>query len=146
VDFGHAPIRAGYDAAGLGGHNQQHWAAADALDADACNSKAVRQRLAHRGRYETANNGQGKGIQLTQANYVVGRGPTLRMRTKSTGFNRMVEAAWLRWTKRIRLARKLRTAVKAKITDGDAFLVAFQNPGLCDRVQIDLRGIETAGL
>jgi hypothetical protein len=59
VDFGHAPIRGGYDAASLGGQNQQHWA-------------------------------------------VVGRGPTLRMRTNSTGFNRMVEAAWSRWTKRAR--------------------------------------------
>ena len=30
----------------------------------------------------------------------------------------MVESAWKRWAKRAKLARKVRTAVKANITDG----------------------------
>jgi capsid protein len=136
-------IHARYDAAQSSGMNYQHWGAgADALDADSANSKAVRQKLSQRARYETENNGYGKGITLTQANYVVGRGPKLRMQTKSAGFNAMVEAAWNRWAKKVKLARKLRTAIKAKVRDGEAFLVAKVNPGLADPVKLDLSAVE----
>ena len=63
-------IRGSYDAASTAstGTNYQHWTAADALDADSANSKTVRERIAHRARYELGSNGQGKGVQLTQAN------------------------------------------------------------------------------
>jgi len=141
---GSAPIHGRYDAASLGGLNAQHWANADALDADSANSLAVRKRIMQRSRYEIGNNGQAKGVQLTQANYVVGRGPKLRMQTRSESFNAMVEARWEAWAKRAKLARKLRTAVKAKVSDGETFLVAFSNPGLFSSgaVQLDLRGVE----
>ena len=135
-------IRAGYDAARLDGENAQHWAAADALDADSSNSLAVRRRIAYRTRYELGSNGQGKGVQLTQANYVVGRGPKLRMQTGSDGFNRMVEAAWTRWAAEVKLARKLRTMVKAKVSDGEGFLVVAQNPRMRHPVKLALREVE----
>jgi capsid protein len=137
-----APVEASYDNARSDGQAPQHWIGADALDADSCNSLAVRARLTRNSRYETGNNGQAKGVQLTQANYVVGRGPTLRMETDDVQHNQAVEAAWTRWSKRVRLARKLRTAVKAKVTDGEGFLVAIDNPVLADPVKLDLRGIE----
>ena len=140
-----APVQGRYDAAALGGINSQHWANADALDADSANSLAVRKRIMHRSRYEIANNGQAKGVQLTQANYVVGRGPKLRLQTRNEAFNAMVEARWNRWAKKTKLARKLRTAAKAKVSDGETFLVAFSNLGLFDarqEVSIDVRGIE----
>lgn len=136
------PIRGGYDAASLDGMNTRHWAAADALDADSANSKTVRQRISRRARYEFANNGQGKGVQLTQANYVVGRGPKLRMQTGSPGFNSMIEAEWKRWAKEVKLAKKLRTAVKAKVSDGEPFIIITQNPRMRHRVQLGLRMVE----
>lgn len=136
------PIHARYDAAQSSGMNSQHWGAVDAYDADSANSVDVRAKLRQRSRYEVNNNGHAKGITLTQANYVVGRGPKLRMQTGSPGMNAMVEAAWNRWTKRVKLARKLRTAVKAKVTDGEAFILARSNPGLRDRVGMDLVCIE----
>jgi capsid protein len=136
------PIRGSYDAASLGGMNTQHWAATDALDADSANSKTVRQRISQRARYELANNGQGKGVQLTQANYVVGRGPKLRMQTGSPGFNSMIEAEWNRWAKEAKLAKKLRTAVKAKVSDGEPFIIITQNPAMRHRVKLGLRMVE----
>lgn len=136
-------VRSRYDSAQTTSGNTNHWAAADALDADSANSKAVRQKLSQRSRYEVNNNGHAKGIVLTHANYVVGRGPTLRMQTGSTNFNRMVEAAWKRWTQRVGLAQKLRTAVKAKVTDGEAFIVITTNRENGDVVSLDLRSIET---
>lgn len=137
------PVRARYDSAQTTSGNTNHWAAADSLDADSANSKAVRQKLTQRSRYEVNNNGHAKGIVLTHANYVVGRGPTLRMQTGSANFNRMVEAAWRAWSQRVRLAHKLRTAVKAKVTDGEAFLLMVTNKQNGDMVSLDLRSIET---
>lgn len=137
-----SPIRARYDAAQSSGMNTNHWTAADTLDADSANSKTVRQTIAKRARYETENNGHGKGIVLTQANYVVGRGPKLRMQTKSAGFNGMVEAAWQRWVKSVKLSRRLRTAIKAKVRDGESFLRVRTNPRLADRVKLDLVPLE----
>ncbi len=136
------PIRGSFDAASLDGMNTRHWLAADALDADSANSKAVRQRISQRARYEFANNGQGKGIQLTQANYVVGRGPKLRMQTGKPGFNSMIEAEWKRWAKEVRLPKKLRTAVKAKVSDGETFIIIAQNPRMRHRVKLGLKMVE----
>jgi len=135
-------IRGSYDAASLDGINTRHWVAADALDADSANSKTVRQRISRRARYEFANNGQGKGVQLTQANYVVGRGPKLRMQTGSPGFNSMIEAEWNRWAKEAKLSEKLRIAVKAKVSDGESFIIVAQNPRMRHRVKLGLRMVE----
>ena len=136
------PVRGSYDAASLDGMNTQHWAAADALDADSANSKTVRRRISQRARYELGNNGQGKGIQLTHANYVAGRGPKLRMQTGSPRFNSMIEAEWKRWAKEVKLAKKLRTAIKAKVSDGEAFIIIAQNPRMRHRVKLGLRMVE----
>jgi capsid protein len=136
------PIRGSYDAASLDGMNTQHWAAADALDADSANSKTVRRRISQRARYELTNNGQGKGVQLTQANYVVGRGPKLRMQTGNPRFNSMIEAEWKKWVKEVKLAKKLRTAIKAKVSDGEAFIIIAQNPRIRHRVKLGLKMVE----
>jgi capsid protein len=136
------PIRGSYDAARDGVDNANHWANADAYSADATNSLAVRRKLVRRSRYETENNGQGKGLILTQANYVVGRGPKLRLRTKSQGFNAMVERAWVHWYKAVRFASKLRTQVKAKVGDGEGFLIVRSNPMVADEVKLDIVPIE----
>lgn len=135
-------VVATYDAARLGDRNEKHWVGADCLDADAAHSPAVRKRISTRARMETGNNGFGKGINLTQANYVVGLGPSLQMGTASKGFNRMVEARWKAWAKRAGLARKLRTACKSKVTDGESFIIIRTNPNIADPVKLDLVGIE----
>ncbi len=135
-------IRASYDAASSGGMNTNHWAASDALDADSANSKTVRERISRRARYEIGSNGQGKGVQLTHANYVVGRGPKLRMQTGSAGFNSMIEAEWKKWAKEVKLPKKLRTAIKAKVSDGEPFIIIAQNPRMRHPVKLGLRMVE----
>ncbi len=136
------PIRARYDLAQTNDDNRRHWAAIDSYDADAANSVSVRRTMVKRSRYETENNGYAKGVNRTLANYTVGRGPKLRLQTRSSAFNAMVQDAWRRWGKRVRLARKLRTAVKARARDGETFLLATINANLRDRVKLDLVGIE----
>jgi capsid protein len=135
-------IRGRYDAAQTTDDNSQHWSATDAYSADAANSLAVRTTLMQRSRYETENNGNAKGVILTHAAYIVGRGPKLRMRTKSQGFNAMIEARWQSWCKATKFGRKLPTALKAKTRDGEGILIARNNPNVADAVKLDLVGIE----
>jgi capsid protein len=135
-------VRGTYDAARTGDRNEKHWVGADCLDADAAHSPSIRRRISTRARMETGNNGFGKGINLTQANYVVGLGPMLQMGTQNKPFNAMVEARWKSWAKRSGLARKLRTACKAKVSDGESFIIVRVNPNIADAVKLDLVGIE----
>ena len=136
------PVRGRYDAAGYGTETKNIWINADALDADASNSLMVRRNLRNRSRYERTNNGHAAGIVGTQSNYVVGIGPTLRMKTGRPGFNRMIEAKWGNWCAATMFFRKLRTMNKAKTGDGEAFGHFRSNPGLADTVKLDLCPLE----
>lgn len=135
-------LRGRYDAAESTSENRNYWAAADALDADSANSLAVRKRLRERARYEYANNGYVAGVTQTVANYEVGAGPTLQVQSGSTSFNSLVESRWRHWADATRLAEKLRTMVKARVVDGEAFGLLVTNPGLRDPVTLDLRLVE----
>lgn len=137
-----APIRARYDAAQTTTDMGNHWVNADALDADAANSLAVRQKLRQRARYEIANNPYARGIVTTHTNYVIGTGPKLRMQTGSPGMNAMVEAAWGRWCKASGFAQKLRVMFAAKTGDGEGIAQLVANPSVLDPVQLDLIPIE----
>lgn len=136
------PIRATYDAAQTTDDHKNYWAAADSYDADAANSIQVRKTLRNRSRYEVGNNSYVDGMAQTHANYVVGVGPTLRMLTRSTGFNSMVELEFSRWARAIMLRRKLWTMAHAKLSDGESFAIAKSNPGVRHQVKLDIGLIE----
>lgn len=137
-----AGIQASHDATTDRSETVNLWANADALDADASNSLAVRKKYRFRSRYERANSGQCAGIVGTQANYLIGTGPKLRMQTNSPGFNKMVETEWKKWTKAIGFPRKLRTMSKAKTGDGEPIGLLIRNPRVADPVKLDLRVLE----
>lgn len=139
----HHVIKASYDAARTTDEFKNYWANADALDADSANSKAVRQRLVQRSRYEVGSNGYADGMVQTYANYLVGIGPSLRLQTGSTGFNQMVEREWSRWSKAVQLRRKLWCMAHAKVQDGEAFAMIRNNPRLRHPIGIDLVLFET---
>ena len=137
------PVEATYDAARDTTDMQHYWANADAYDADSANSKAVRAKLVHRSRYEVANNGYADGIVQTHANYVMGTGPTLRMKTQNKRLNAMIEAAWQEWSKAVQLRRKLWCMTHAKVQDGESFGIMRNNPRLRSRVDLDIVLVET---
>jgi len=68
-------VRAKFDSAQTTADNRRHWANADGLSADAAASPGVRRILRNRARYEVANNSYARGIVLTLANDVIGKGP-----------------------------------------------------------------------
>jgi lambda family phage portal protein len=137
-------LKAAYDAAQTNEHNARYWRNADLLSADAANSAEVRRILRSRARYEALEaNSFAKGIVLTLANDLIGRGPVLQMLSADAAANRRIEAAFEAWSKRVHLARKLRTMRVAKAVDGEAFALFITNRRLPDSgVQLDLRLIE----
>ncbi len=135
-------VRGGYDAARGGNETVNLWRLASSLDADACNSLGVRRKLRNNSREEQSNNGYCAGIVSTQSNYVIGTGPKLRLLTRSTPFNQMVEARWAAWCKATHFALKLRTMCSAKTGDGEGVGILFDNPNATDPVSLDLRLVE----
>lgn len=136
-------FRNSYDAAQTHRHNTQHWDAADALSANAAHNPTVRAILRNRSRYEHANNSHARGNTKKFARYVVGStGPRLQALLESEEQNDEIEERWQDWAKRIRLARKLRTAVMTRKRDGEVFLQRFTNWGLRFAVKLDLNLIE----
>lgn len=132
-----APIQARYDAAQNSNEFANYWAAADSLDADSSNSKAVRKTLVSRARYEVANNGFTDGIVQTFATDLIGCGPKLQMQTMDLNLNAAVEKQWAKWTKAVQFRRKLWTMAHAKLQDGEGFCVCRYNPRVKHPVKLD---------
>ena len=120
-------IRGRYDAAETTDENSRHWSMVDGLSARSANSPIVRKRLRDRMRYETANNPTTEGMVTSFANDVIATGPRLQLNTNNEELNDALTAAWVRWSKAIRLTCKLRLNVRAKINDGEAFNQFFTN-------------------
>jgi capsid protein len=131
-----------YDAARSGTDLDNHWAYADALDADAANSPSVRHTLMRRSRYETGSNGYYNGIERTYSNMLVGVGPTLRMLSKSRNLNQFVEREFWKWAQAVQLRRKLWAMAHARCQDGESFALLVHNPNVRHSVQLDLLLIE----
>lgn len=135
-------IRARYDAAQSTTENARHWAESDALSARAANSPTVRFALRNRSRYEIANNSYAKGIVGTLANDTIGTGPRLQLLTPDDMVNREIEEAFGEWSAEVCLAEKLLTMTKARVSDGEAFLILSTNLGLKGDVKLDIIDME----
>lgn len=136
-------ISATYDAASKSDDIKNHWANADAYDADSANSITVRSELVHNSRYEISNNGYADGIASTWATDLIGVGPSLRMQTGSEGFNQLVEGEWYAWTKAVQFRRKLWCLAHALHGDGEGLAVIRYNPRVSHQVKMDFRLYET---
>lgn len=138
-------VRAKYDAAQTNDLNRRHWAMADYYSADSALSPAVRQKLRARARYEIANNSYAAGMASTLANDMVGTGPRLQLDLGpdvDSDLARSVELAVYDWSVDIDLAKKLRTAKIAKISDGESFGIMTNNRAR-GGVQLDIRLVES---
>ncbi len=137
-------VRARYDAASTTADNSRHWSMADYLSADAEADAGVRRILRARARYECANNSYARGIVRTLADDCIGTGPRLQMLSDDEGLNKAVEADFLAWSRKIRLARKLRTMRRAQCRDGEAFAMLVRNDNLrCSPdIRLDLQLVE----
>jgi len=138
----HRRVVARYDAAQTTDENVRHWAAADALSADAAASPEIRRILRQRARYELANGGYANGMNKQKANDLIGTGPRLQILTDDEGQNERLEAEWRRWSDATRFARTLRTACRAKVRCGEALGIIANNPKLPTLAKVHLRLVE----
>jgi lambda family phage portal protein len=139
-------LRAGYDAAQTNDDNSKHWAAADALSADAAASPQVRRTLRNRSRYERKNNCYCSGLVRRLSADCIGTGPRLRLMAGPSPAMRKdaskVEGIWSEWCQAVGLAEKLRTMRAAGIVDGEAFALDSSNPNHGHPITLDIRLIE----
>jgi len=137
-----AELAAAYDAAQTTGENQRHWRYADDLSATSANSLEVRRTLRQRARYECLqSNSFGNGIVNTIANDTIATGATLQVQMDRQ-YSQAIESKFWSWAKKVKLARKLRTARLAKCVDGETFVMKVNNPVIRDPVQLDIQVIE----
>lgn len=139
------PMRGAYDIAQRG-DDQDHWAWADALDANASASSEVRKEIREKSRYEVFNNGYGGGLVDKLGNDLVGTVPRLQLTIPGTNrqASRQIEKAFLQWARQIGLGEKLRLLDNAAVRDGEGFAVLVTNRKLDQNgVQLDLRLYET---
>ena len=133
---------ASYDAAAVADGNFRHWANSDTRGAVSANSPAIRATLRRRSRYEVANNCTARGILLTKAYDLIGRGPRVQFDTGNRDANSLLEAEFAKWAKVAKLAEKLRTATVAKTQDGETFGMFVTNGQLRHPVKVDVRLFE----
>jgi capsid protein len=89
--------------------DRRNWWSTDYMSAKAANSFAVRRTLRMRSRYEVSNNPYLFGICNSNADDLIGAGPTLQVQTTNAAYNREVETAWAEWCAEVELAEKIRT-------------------------------------
>ncbi len=120
---GRPSVQARYDNATTNPENARQWLGVDYLSARAANSFQVRRTLRMRSRYEVSNNPYLFGVAHSNANDLIGTGPTLQVYTPDEAYNRLVERAWKDWCDEVELVEKLRTCKLAKTVDGEGFLI-----------------------
>jgi lambda family phage portal protein len=128
-----------YDIARTSNHNERHWQWSDPRNAIEVITPETRRIASMRARYELRNNAWLAGMVRTKANDAIGEGPRLRINTDDRSLNQRIDHAWDRWSKSVRLALKLRTALMAKMVDGEIFATPINNSKVRGPIILDLR-------
>lgn len=133
--------RARYDAA-QSNSQAEHWKMADPCGPNAANNPAIRTIIRNRARYEIGNNSYAKGVVLTIANELIGRGPRLQMCFQDRDLNRLFEQSWRAWDAASGFSEKLHVFVQSKVGDGEGVALIINNPTVRHQVKLDILPIE----
>lgn len=137
-------LKATYDAAATTNHNEDYWANATYSSPFDEHSPQVRRKLLARSRYEYLNGSYTKGIIKTLSNDFVGSGPKLQITDSfwSKQQQNLVERVINRWTREIKLRRKLKRLRIAKCRDGEAFGIFYTDLKLQSPIKLNFKIIE----
>ena len=136
------PLNATYDATQTTPKNEAHWGMATNSSPNSENSLEARKTLRTRSRYETANNSYCEGMIGTFAEWMIGTGPTLQVKSKEINANQELEGLWLEFSEYITLPEKLRILQQAKMSAGEGVGILINNPDSELDIQLDLRLLE----
>jgi capsid protein len=78
----------------------------------------------------------------TLANRTIGTGPTLQVKTGNPETDNIIERGFARWSKAVKLAKKMHTMRVARCRDGEVFGLLTTNPALPGTVKLDLHVVE----
>ena len=134
-------MQAKFDLAQTTVHNRRHWANADSLAARAAMSPSVRSIVRKRSRHEFDNNSWYSGILRTAANHIIGCGPRLQVLTTNADANTRLEKAWMKWSRQVMLADKLRMMFETYWKDGEVFAMRTSRPSRWP-ISLDIRTFE----
>lgn len=123
-------LEAHYEAAGTSSENENHWANARGLAADAAASPQARKTIRDRARYEDANNSLCRGVVDTFVDSVYGRGPILNVETGVEAANESIERRFAEWVEERGIGERFRLAYRDDVVAGE---------GLCLKINRDLR-------
>jgi capsid protein len=104
-------------------------------------SPAVRSIVRKRSRHEFDNNSWYSGILRTAANHIIGCGPRLQVLTTDADANTRLEKAWLKWSRQVMLADKLRMMFETYWKDGEVFAMRTSRPSRWP-ISLDIRTFE----
>lgn len=163
-------LRAKYDAAQRTEENYKHWSNADRLGPREANTKAVREVLRTRSRYERDNNSYCHGMTSTLAMDCIGTGPRLKLIESFEDIEdrdeldqavrqdllkqhmqqrrafRQINREFCFWCEHVDLPGKLKILDLCAIVDGEGFALLTDNPAIFEatgeKVGLDLRVIE----
>ncbi len=148
-------IQARYDAAQTTDENARRWRMTDVLSAKAANSFNVRRTLKQRSRYVIANNSYAQGIVGNKVTDLIGTGPTPqvtlggrrplapRKNKRSDPNAGRIEDSYGDWWEAVGGLEKLTTACRAKIGDGEGFLILASYDAVPHSVKLYPRDIES---
>jgi capsid protein len=91
--------------------------------------------------YEFDNNSWYSGILRTAANHIIGCGPRLQVLTTDTDANTRLEKAWMKWSRQVMLAAKLRMMFETYWKDGEVFAMRISRPSRWP-ISLDIRTFE----
>lgn len=133
-----------YDAAQEGREDRRHWEYTDNLSPVQANSRAVREKIRRKSRYELDNNGPGKGIVKTYVNDLIGTAPSLTVAIKDRDADaEIIQQKFTKWAKKRHLGKKMRIARQAQLRDGESFAVFHGNKSNAFPIQLDLTCLES---
>jgi lambda family phage portal protein len=137
---------AAFDNAQTSTENQNHWAMADALSANAAMDASTRATLRERSRYEAENNSYYSGLLKTLSDDLIGTGPRLQLTLPGDDDRKVaksIERAFGRWLEAANIPEKLRLMHVARIRDGESFALIHNNPAVAEgrrtRVTLDIK-------
>lgn len=112
-------LQAQYEAAQTTDENENHWANARGLAADAAADPGVRKTIRDRARYEDANNSLCRGIVDTYVDSIYGTGPTLAVESGITSYDDAVEYRFHEWCDERDIYEKGRLAYRDDAVAGE---------------------------
>lgn len=116
-------LQAQYEAAMTTEENENHWAYARGLSADAAGDPGVRKTIRDRARYEDANNSLCSGMVDTFVDSVYGTGPTLSVETGIDKADASIESRFYEWCDERNVFEKFRLAYRDDSVAGEGLLL-----------------------